>query len=254
MTEHEYRLLINRLLKKEGDSLQSRLSDVKELTERYVEDTGNAPPHHLTDKLTDYLVSDELKDMSPYKTQVSAYPILSRSQWDMRKQREVSLDRISDASTLDVTFHAPVTLDEAIRESVSKETRHYRALNAKQPVKTYNLRNDLGDAAFEARYPPSEKPRALFRDERHAEWSLDVRRRDGFTCQKCGQCSRRGMQAHHIESFNSAFELRYDVSNGVTLCISCHSDFHYIYGKGNNTRSQLTEWMGDFYYEFQTAV
>jgi hypothetical protein len=31
------------------------------------------------------------------------------------------------------------------------------------------------------------------------------------------------LQAHHIESFKGHPELRYELTNGLTLCLSCHS-------------------------------
>ena len=79
------------------------------------------------------------------------------------------------------------------------------------------------------------------RDFRHDEWSQEVRKRDKYTCQKCGKKSKRN-QAHHIDSYDWFISGRYDIRNGATLCWGCHNAFHKIYGKGRNDRSQ--------YYEF----
>jgi hypothetical protein len=50
--------------------------------------------------------------------------------------------------------------------------------------------------------------------------------RDKFTCQKCGEVSRKGnrvvLQVHHIKPWAGNPELRYVVSNGITLCKACH--------------------------------
>lgn len=53
-------------------------------------------------------------------------------------------------------------------------------------------------------------------------WAMAVKRRDQFTCQRCGLTSKSGMHAHHLWSFRDYPEKRYDVENGVTLCRRCH--------------------------------
>lgn len=69
--------------------------------------------------------------------------------------------------------------------------------------------------------------------------------RDDFTC--C-ICEKRGgkLNAHHLESFNSNVDLRFDETNIVTMCEMCHLDFHVKYGRGNNTKLQFIEYK-EFY-------
>lgn len=50
------------------------------------------------------------------------------------------------------------------------------------------------------------------------------------------------MNAHHLNGWNWCEEGRYDVDNGVTLCESCHLDFHNKYGYGNNTEAQFEQY------------
>ena len=53
---------------------------------------------------------------------------------------------------------------------------------------------------------------------------FEVFKRDGFTCQYCGK-SPPGvtLEADHIKPFSTYPELRLELSNGRTLCKSCHS-------------------------------
>jgi hypothetical protein len=56
-------------------------------------------------------------------------------------------------------------------------------------------------------------------------WRETVFSRDDFTCQ---HCSIRGgrLHPHHIKRFADCPDLRYEISNGLTLCISCHRKVH----------------------------
>lgn len=58
----------------------------------------------------------------------------------------------------------------------------------------------------------------------YREWRDAVFRRDNFTCQHCG--ARGRMHAHHIHPYARFAELRFDVANGLTLCVSCHGAVH----------------------------
>ena len=66
-------------------------------------------------------------------------------------------------------------------------------------------------------------------------------KRDNYTCQVCGQVGG-SLNAHHLDGWNWAKDKRFKTSNGVTLCEDCHSKFHNVYGKGNNTKEQFEEY------------
>ncbi len=57
-------------------------------------------------------------------------------------------------------------------------------------------------------------------------WRKAVFARDNWTCQACGARSRKGspvkLNADHIKPFATHPELRWDLSNGRTLCVECH--------------------------------
>lgn len=52
-------------------------------------------------------------------------------------------------------------------------------------------------------------------------WRSAIYKRDDYTCQKCRVRGGR-LEAHHINSFATHPELRFEVSNGISLCKSCH--------------------------------
>lgn len=57
------------------------------------------------------------------------------------------------------------------------------------------------------------------------DWRKKVFERDCYTCRHCG--IRGGtLHAHHIKSFAKFKNLRFDVSNGLTLCRNCHHNVH----------------------------
>ena len=51
------------------------------------------------------------------------------------------------------------------------------------------------------------------------------------------------MNAYHIENYATNEELRLDIDNGITFCKNCHIEFHKIYGKINNNKQQLYEFL-----------
>ena len=57
--------------------------------------------------------------------------------------------------------------------------------------------------------------------EAYAEWRKAVFERDGYTCQFCEKVGGK-LHADHITPFCKSEKKRLDVSNGRTLCVSCH--------------------------------
>lgn len=68
--------------------------------------------------------------------------------------------------------------------------------------------------------------------------------RDNYTCLCCGKNISGKMQVHHLDGYNWCVEKRTDDTNAITLCETCHANFHALYGKGSNTKEQFEEWIG----------
>lgn len=69
-------------------------------------------------------------------------------------------------------------------------------------------------------------------------WREAVFSRDNWTCQECGVRGGR-LQAHHIEGFFEAPDKRWDVNNGITLCIKCHKKTDNYGWKSINIRRSM---------------
>lgn len=70
-----------------------------------------------------------------------------------------------------------------------------------------------------------------YNDNVYAKWRKDIFTRDKFKCRMPNCKSRDNLQAHHIIKWSSAHSLRYELSNGITLCKRCHES---IRGKENS--------------------
>ena len=81
---------------------------------------------------------------------------------------------------------------------------------------------------FEGENHPNWKGEAARRRNRRGptnSWRNAVLSRDKATCQHCG--TKNGtLVVHHIKPFETFPELRFEVSNGLTLCQPCHFKVH----------------------------
>lgn len=62
-----------------------------------------------------------------------------------------------------------------------------------------------------------------FDSPQYKAWRAAVYKRDGKRC-KAPFCNHKtkGLNAHHIKRWADCPTLRFDVSNGITLCRACH--------------------------------
>lgn len=78
-----------------------------------------------------------------------------------------------------------------------------------------------------------QKPKKKYRREPRGSlnyaWQTLIKHRDGYKCKKCGSIT--DIEAHHIKHYGKYPELRYELSNGITLCKQCHKDYHKKNGK-----------------------
>lgn len=70
----------------------------------------------------------------------------------------------------------------------------------------------------------NERHRMMGQDE-YKQWRKSVFERDNWTCRACGE---KGLylEAHHIKPWKLFPEVRFDLVNGLSLCLRCHKDVH----------------------------
>jgi len=69
-------------------------------------------------------------------------------------------------------------------------------------------------------------------------WRTGVFKKDKYICQGCGRIGGY-LEAHHIKSFTNYPESRYDLANGTTLCLKCHSKTHNYKGRGRIEKQKM---------------
>ena len=97
-------------------------------------------------------------------------------------------------------------------------------------------------------HPSEFRKRRNERLRNYREWTPLILKRDGYKCVICQ--SMEFVQAHHLDSYHSNVDKRYDIGNGVSLCFRHHGSpfnrikgsFHVVYGFMNNTREQFEEY------------
>lgn len=113
---------------------------------------------------------------------------------------------------------------------ITKRKKNIINLNSKQIGKKHPRWDDK----------KSDKERISFRCFAETKiWRKSVYERDNYTCQICGDSKGGNLNAHHLDGWDWCREKRFDINNGVTLCIKCHKTFHSQYGYGNNTKEQF---------------
>ena len=66
------------------------------------------------------------------------------------------------------------------------------------------------------------KPRRPLQSYDYKIWRNGVFQRDNYTCRNCGKRNCE-LNAHHIIAWKKSKEKRYDLNNGITLCLCCHN-------------------------------
>lgn len=136
----------------------------------------------------------------------------------------------------------------------------------KDEIKYGQYYNTTHSETTEGKYACPSCMRVLFRGDKHPAWkpektqeereqerkteeySLFVKKvatRDNYICRCCGKRCSKDLIVHHLNGYHWYIEGRTNPENAVCLCKRCHDNFHAKYGKGNNTKEQFEEWLGE---------
>lgn len=78
--------------------------------------------------------------------------------------------------------------------------------------------------------------------QRNVSFRNQVFKLDDYTCQVCDKRGGR-LNAHHLYSYKDFPDMRFNASNGITLCEKCHKSFHGEYGMKHSTDIQFNEFL-----------
>lgn len=119
-------------------------------------------------------------------------------------------------------------LPQAWRQKMSDAHKGHHRGGWKLSVKTRQLMSDSrkGERSHFWRGGITPENRLIRTTAEYGAWRESVFGRDDYACQICG---KRGvvLHAHHIRPFAEFPDLRFEVSNGQTLCLPCHRFVHF---------------------------
>lgn len=77
-------------------------------------------------------------------------------------------------------------------------------------------------------------------DPAYADFRKQVLKRDKYMCKMpgCSYANKKYLQVHHIKKWSTASSLRYEITNGITLCHNCHKS---IKGQEHHYEPLFTE-------------
>lgn len=114
---------------------------------------------------------------------------------------------------------------------ISGMSNKHHSLNTKQKMKI----SSSGILASNWKGGISPLNKILRRSLKYRTWREAVFKRDNYTCVLCGARNGNGkyieLHPDHIKPFSRFPELRYEISNGRTLCIECHKKTDTYGGK-----------------------
>jgi hypothetical protein len=120
---------------------EERFKAIEQLTDEYIEATGNRPDPDQLDRLASLCLYEELSDDTPWKTQNTEYPIHSARQQEEIEKNEVNMappDKSGKPTRRKRSDYENTVANKA--KALSKERRQkYREFTKTQPIMCWNM-------------------------------------------------------------------------------------------------------------------
>lgn len=153
-------------------------------------------------------------------------------------------DKMSKSKKGITTWNKGLTLSDEYKNKISKSKMGNIPYNKgiemplEQKIKLSCTNRSINIEDFkDFSTPINRKERNQFSDSGlreqcflNADYTCDITKEKGVE-----------LNAHHLESWHSNEELRYDINNLVCISKEMHDEFHKIYGRKNNTKEQYEE-------------
>lgn len=128
-----------------------------------------------------------------------------------------------------------VKLHRSIEKKCAICNKYFRIKNShsakrfccSKKCKNKNQRNKKGELNNNWRGGISTENHLLRSSFEYKQWRKSVFKRDLYRCKRCPSKTDK-IEAHHIRSWKDFKDFRFDINNGMTLCVSCHDDVHRI--------------------------
>jgi len=104
-----------------------------------------------------------------------------------------------------------------------QETKDKISAKLKGRIITEEARKKISEA-HKALWDKIGRTEKVIRGWKSTKWKKEIYKQDDYRCKKCG--SNDSIFAHHILSWKDYPELRFELSNGITLCFECHKKAH----------------------------
>ena len=154
-----------------------------------------------------------------------------------KKRSENTIEKISKARSGVSQSKEQVEL-RASKNRGKKRTEEQRKRMSKSALSVDLSKRARGEKIWNWKGGITPINQTIRKSSAYANWRRKVYERDDYTCQVCG--NRGGeLNADHIKSFANNPELRFELSNGRTLCKPCHQETDTYLWKANKYKNKV---------------
>lgn len=120
------------------------------------------------------------------------------------------------------------TLSQETKEKISFSLKgHIISQDTKEKISLGNIGKNLGEKSpryimDRTQLKTTSEANQARKSFAYSKWRKEVWKRDNFKCKIANKECKGRIEAHHILGFTAYPELRYEINNGITLCLAHH--------------------------------